>query len=289
MTENKRNCPLCGSAKQRPFHSGEYQGGWVTYVVCEGCGSVFQSPAPSQADLDRYYESEYRLQYQGTEGPTAKDLRNQEGRAASLVNFMTGLVQPGAKHLDIGSSAGILLREFRQRLGTQPAGIEPGRAYRQFAEAAGLQVYPSLEDIKAAGEGRFDVISMSHVLEHLTDPVGYLADLRTEVLAHNGLLLLEVPNLYAHRSVELAHLQAYSTHTLVETVRKGGYAVKKLKRHGMPRSRWIPLYITLLAVPDPKAAVRPVRREAYPRLKRKIGFARRKLLTKLMLPGTWMN
>jgi 2-polyprenyl-3-methyl-5-hydroxy-6-metoxy-1,4-benzoquinol methylase len=289
MAENGRGCPLCGSSEQRYFHSGEYQGAFITYVACTSCGLVFQSPAPSQEDLDKFYESQYRLQYQGTEGPTAKDLRNQQGRADSLVNFMRGQVHPGSRHLDIGSSAGVLLREFRERLGTSPVGVEPGRAYRDYAEQQGLKVYPSLEELKAAGEAPLDVISMSHVVEHLTDPVDYLSHLRKALLAPGGRLLLEVPNLYAHNSLELAHLQAYSTHTLMETVRKAGFSVQKLKKHGMPRSRWIPLYITLLAAPDPDASARPVRAERNPRLKRKIGFARRKLLTKLGLPGTWLN
>lgn len=289
MAESERVCSLCGNASQELFFQGELKGYPVKYVLCRNCGMVYQSPAPSQEELDRYYESEYRLQYQGSEDPTEKDLRVQRGRAESLVSFTAARTGKLSAHLDIGSSAGVLLQAFHEAFGTRPVGIEPGRAYREYARRQGLVVYASLDELKASETGPFDLISLAHVLEHLPDPAAYLAELRNGLLGPGGFLLIETPNLYAHDSFEPAHLSAFSPHTLAETVRKAGYDILVLEKHGRPRSRRIPLYLTLLAVPHHAGGgftVQPERRVA---LKRKLGFLRRRLLEKIMLPGTWMN
>jgi len=80
-----------------------------------------------------------------------------------------------------------------------------------------LTVYPSLDDLGQADGGRFDLVSMAHVLEHIPNPVEYLSDLRERYLTPDGWLLIEVPNLYAHDSFEIAHSIAFSSHTLRET------------------------------------------------------------------------
>jgi hypothetical protein len=132
---------------------------------------------------------------------------------------------------------------------------------------------------------------MAHVLEHLPDPVGYLVHLRETLLAPDGLLLIEVPNLYAHNSFEVAHLAAFSAHTLQETVRKAGFSVQLLVQHGQPRSVVLPLYLTLLARPE----IPPIGPEDYlvrpewgVALKRRLGFARRRLLQRLFPALAWV-
>ncbi|GAH07136.1 unnamed protein product, partial [marine sediment metagenome] len=108
---------------------------------------------------------------------------------------------------------------------------------------AGLKVFESLDSMKAAGEREFDLISMIHVLEHIPDPVGYLEQLRDNYLTPQGRILIEVPNLFAHDSFEIAHLTSFSRHSLVEVVKIAGFTTIFLEPHGRPRSNMIPLYI----------------------------------------------
>jgi hypothetical protein len=127
---------------------------------------------------------------------------------------------------------------------------------------------------------------MSHVLEHLPDPVTYLAHLRKVVLVPDGRLLLEVPNLYAHDSFEVAHLVSYSPHTLMQIVEKAGFEIVKLEKHGRPRSKLLPLYLTLLACPAASQtwSLRPERGVA---LKRRLGMLRRRIAEKLFPSRAW--
>lgn len=285
MPETVARCPLCEAEDHVLFDRRVFRGQTVENRLCRRCGFVFQSPRMTEAEAAAYYAAEYRRMYQGDEGPGQKDLTVQRQRAASLVSFLRTHGVAARRHLDIGASAGLLLGAVREALGAEPVGVEPGRAYREFAQAGGLRMYARLEDLMAGQPGRFDLISMAHVLEHLPDPVGYLRLLRETLLAPDGWLLIEVPNLFCHDSFEVAHLTAFSAHTLRQALEKAGYEVVALEAHGRPRSDVLPLYLTALAKPTQRAfAFAPERGVA---LKRRLGLLRRALLLRLMPGRAW--
>jgi SAM-dependent methyltransferase len=197
--------------------------------------------------LEAFYQAEYRRHVQAQEGPVEKDIRVQAGRAGSLLDFVRPEVDRVARHLDLGSSTGALLSAFQKAYGCQSFGVEPGDAYREYSRRSGHHVVPDLVDLAGDLRRGFDLVSLAHVLEHMSDPVGTLVDLRQSWLVPGGYLLAEVPNLYGHQSLELAHLTAFSRETLQETLRLAGFEVLKLKAHGRPRSRVFKLYLTVLA------------------------------------------
>ena len=242
-------CPLCGGKESVLFDQRTAHLRLITNRLCSTCGLVFQSPRMADAELQAFYQEEYRRLYQGDQGPGKKDLQVQSLRASALLDFAEGYLPTVTRHLDIGCSAGLLLKRFQEAYGCQPVGVEPGTAYRQYAQNMRLEVYPALDDIREKALERFDLVSMAHVLEHLPEPVAYLANLRKNLLAKDGALLIEVPNLYAHDCFEIAHLVSYSPHTLRELLRIAGYTVLAFKQHGQPRSEIIPLYLTALARP----------------------------------------
>jgi 2-polyprenyl-3-methyl-5-hydroxy-6-metoxy-1,4-benzoquinol methylase len=287
MTELVRECPLCGSSSRAQFDRRQFRGHPVTNVMCSRCGLVYQSPRMSDEESQAFYEAEYRLLYQGQQGPNTKDMLVQTNRAQVTLDFIKPYVSSISNMLDIGSSTGILMHEFKQQYQAEVYGIEPGKVYRDYAVSTGLRVYPSLEELHRANLPRFSLVSMMHVLEHLPDPVGYLARLEADFLEPSGWLLLEVPNLYAHDCFEVAHLLAFSAHTLEQALNKAGYRVIELRRHGQPRSELIPLYITVLAQPDSAAkfVLKPERRV---RLNRHWGFARRRLAERLSPQRAWL-
>jgi 2-polyprenyl-3-methyl-5-hydroxy-6-metoxy-1,4-benzoquinol methylase len=290
MSETVLYCPLCKSEHSRLFDSRTFHGRVVVNRICKDCGLVFQSPRMTEAESAAFYVEEYRQLNEGSTDPTARNIAAQNARAGSLLSFTVPFVDKVVRHLDIGCSMGILLQCFEQQFHCQPVGIEPGAAHRARAGQAGLTVFASLDELEKSGAGRFDLISMSHVLEHLPDPPGYLAHLREALLDPNGRLLLEVPNLYAHDSFEVAHLVSYSTHTLVQTLEKAGFEVIKVERHGRPRSTLLPLYITLLARPK-MAITHPldIQAEKQVSLKRRMGMLRRRILEKLMPGRAWLK
>ncbi len=100
-----------------------------------------------------------------------------------------------------------------------------------------------------------------------------------------------MPNLYAHNCFEVAHLTAFSAHTLRQTLQKAGFAVHAFLKHGQPRSVMLPLYLTVLARPQtaPLAPEEvPLQPERGVALKRRLGMARRRLLQRLFPSLAWI-
>lgn len=290
MPQLVKFCPLCGVEKFLVFDQRDFRGFEVTNVLCSQCGLVFQTPRMSESELDAFYQENYRVAYQGQEGPSDKDLKVQKARAEYLVNLLQGLeINKVHNYLDIGSSAGYLITGVQQLFRCEAVGIEPGDAYRKYAESKGIQVFKELSLIEEAEIPRFDLVSLIHVLEHLPDPVEYLKTLRNKFLTQSAKLLVEVPNLYAHDCFEVAHLTSFSSDRLVQVLKSAGFKCLFIEKHGYPRSRMIPLYITVLAQPeiDDSREIK-IKIESLVRLKRRTGLLHRRIIERLFPSYAWL-
>lgn len=293
MSENVPACPLCANETSRPFDQRVFRGLPVANRICAACSFVFQTPRMTEAELQEFYAAEYRRLYQGSAGLVDKDLAAQTQRAKALLAFIwpkrsgSALLNEDSLFLDIGCSAGKLLESFAQAFHCRVVGVEPGDAYRAEDQRRGLDVYASLDGVEQAGQYPCDLISLIHVLEHLPDPVRYLAHLRQKLLKPDGALLIEVPNLYGHDCFEVAHLSSFSAHTLNETLYQAGFEIVAGKVHGAPRSRLLPLYLTVLACPLQTVLPSRVTPERGVERKRRLGMLRRRILTRLFPSWAW--
>jgi SAM-dependent methyltransferase len=283
-------CPLCENERHRFFETLQDNQHTLTYMLCETCGLVFQSPRMSDDELKDFYQADYRRLVQEDVGPTEKDLRVQAGRARNLLNFLHKRLHSVRSHLDIGSSAGTLLEVIQKRYNCTSVGVEPGDAYRTLSQERGWEVVDDLEDIKDKYLASFDLVTIAHVLEHLPDPVGYLCNLREKWMRPEGHLLIEVPNLYGHTALELSHLAAYTTMTMRRLLNRAGYQMIELEAHGNPRSRLLPLYLTALAQASsdrlPRVSYRSNPRGILAR--RKIGMFWARSMTRIFPGWAWL-
>jgi SAM-dependent methyltransferase len=290
MPEILEKCPLCSEKKSLPFDRRKYKGYVIENRICAHCGLVFLSPRMTEKELDAFYRDEYSQLYRGEKGILPREISTQHGRAAASLDFISGFVSSVQRHLDFGCSTGIQLDDFHQKYGSEMVGVEPDPVRREHAGEKGVAVYASLDDLLEGERGNFDLISLFHVLEHLSNPVQYLTLFRERFLAPGGWLLIEVPNLYGHDSFEVAHLFAFSSHTLVETLRRTGFEITALKTHGKPASKILPLYLTVLAqaVPVPEQAnpYNPVP-ERWVAAKRKLGLLKKGVYQRLLPQLAW--
>ncbi len=245
------HCPLCGAnhSESAPFNRKLDCGVEWRYHICRQCSLVYQSPQMNDQEAAEFYSSDYWKLWGQGDAPDDAQTRLQQARAEHLL----GLVPPTtkvARLLDIGCAAGFILREARTRFSAIAVGVEPSDSFQQYCLQDGFRVYRSTDDLLAAGEDRFDCITMSHVLEHLSDPVGTLRTLRHHLLAEGGVLAIEVPNLYAHRAFEAGHPICFTENTLRATLAAAGFATKSLLIHNHPRPHLQrPLYISAIAAP----------------------------------------
>jgi 2-polyprenyl-3-methyl-5-hydroxy-6-metoxy-1,4-benzoquinol methylase len=194
--EELKSCPVCENIKTRiflecPDHFLSHEK--FTLVECENCKFVFVNPRPAENELSAYYESPDYISHTATK----KGLINfvyikvrelTLKRKFTLVNKFTS----GKSILDIGCASGELLNEFKNN-GWKTLGIEPNEnARRSASENYGLQVEEE-SFLNKIEKGTFDVISMWHVLEHVSNLQERMKQLST-IVKDDGILVIALPN-----------------------------------------------------------------------------------------------
>ena len=157
---------------------------------------------------------------------------NYRAQVESQVAWLKPLLGPTGLWLDIGAGMGLLLWEARRhRPHWDYRALEPDPAASQSLEGlARIEVdFESFWDGHEVA-GSADVITLSHVLEHLREPKPALIRLRNE-LRPGGVLLVEVPNdplhelLRVDRVSDLPHLWFFSRKGLMQLLEDSGFVI----------------------------------------------------------------
>jgi SAM-dependent methyltransferase len=142
-----------------------------------------------------------------------------------------GNLRPG-KLLDVGCGNGNRVVQF-QKLGWDAQGqeVDP-KAAAEARRISGAPVHVGPLEEAGFPDSTFDAITMSHVIEHVHDPVGLLQECR-RILRLNGTLVIVTPNSqsYGHarfgafwRGLEPPrHLHLFSQRALHQTAVKAGF------------------------------------------------------------------
>jgi 2-polyprenyl-3-methyl-5-hydroxy-6-metoxy-1,4-benzoquinol methylase len=151
--------------------------------------------------------------------------------------------QPGRHLLEIGCAHGERLHYLRT-LGWNVQGVEFSDMAASRAREKGLPcITSSIEDCSWP-EGSFDVIIMSMVLEHLSDPLSILRRVN-RLLKPGGRLLLSVPNIngiearlfgsYAYTLQVPTHLAHFTPKTLSRMLSEAGFDDLEVTYQGFHR------------------------------------------------------
>ena len=147
----------------------------------------------------------------------------------------------GGTLLDVGCGNGDYLATMRD-LGWQVSGLEPDPKAAELGLQKGLQIsIGTLETLQLPAE-QFDVVTLSHVIEHLHDPIATLREIR-RLLKPNGLIWIATPNLesFGHgrygaawRGLEIPrHLVLFSTQHLRRCLAEAGFECPPLSRQAL--------------------------------------------------------
>jgi len=145
--------------------------------------------------------------------------------------------------LELGCGAGFLLASAAAR-GFNGLGIEVDRNSLELCRERGVRVRSEdFLDFAACHQGQFDIVALSHVLEHIQAPVSWLKSIR-RVLRPGGYVALAQPNheglvprLFGRRwyAWDLArHCWHFTPMTLSRALREAGFTDGDIKLLSMP-------------------------------------------------------
>ncbi|HFG0565336.1 TPA: class I SAM-dependent methyltransferase [Flavobacterium psychrophilum] len=148
-------------------------------------------PQPLLDILPKYYESEDYISH--TDGKRSLFEKMYQivksyslNKKVSLINTLH--LQKGSL-LDIGAGTGDFLATAKKQ-GWQITGIEPNEKAKIISISKGVSFAENLESISSHS---FDVITMWHVLEHVSDLENQIKLLK-RLLKPNGTIIIAVPN-----------------------------------------------------------------------------------------------
>lgn len=200
-------CPFCGENGVRFWFAHDSVADRKTYPLysCEGCGSSFVYPRPSNGYLATFYAGGQNSLQQNQRGDTEAEIYDRA--LQEEVDFPNSTVDAeriarlarkfgtGKRLLDIGAGYGFFSRAAGQQ-GFEVTALEINDASRRiFRQMNRFEAMPLMLDDSMAGAyaGEFDVVLLSQVLEHIPDVDDAVRQIRT-LLRPGGLCVIAVPH-----------------------------------------------------------------------------------------------
>jgi SAM-dependent methyltransferase len=191
-----KRCPLCsGEASllySDCFDFEYFVESSAQFYRCTDCGFVLMDPLPTRTELSELYPADYHNFDPPSNGISRLLLdRYYEHQSALCRRRMA----EGGSFLEIGCAAGDILERMQRSGHHDVRGIEISREACEQAWKRDLNVFHGTLD-EFESDDKFDLVFMSHVIEHVLDPVATVAKIRT-MLKPRGVLYLETPNVRA--------------------------------------------------------------------------------------------
>jgi 2-polyprenyl-3-methyl-5-hydroxy-6-metoxy-1,4-benzoquinol methylase len=222
-------CPLCGNAVSRTFLPCD---GFV-FVRCTACSVVYQNPRPVFDDLRRRYGEEY-FTYEITNEEAFFRLMRLGMADVGFQERTAGLPAP-RRFLDIGCATGMLIESMKKE-GWETQGVDVCRESAEYGMShRGVNIFVGTLEEAHFPDNRFQVVHFSHLIEHVPDPRGFLAEVK-RILAPGGLAVITTPNVdgfqarlfrKAWRSAIADHLVLFSRKTLGRLIAEAGFDIRQ--------------------------------------------------------------
>lgn len=229
--ERVKACPGCGARDREHLYSGLRDriffcapGEWTMYK-CASCGSGYLDPRPTPETIGLAYESYYTHVKATDHAPLQFRARLMRSLANGYRNYRYGTslypsskwgVIPAilsskirkrfereARHLepplnrsrllDLGCGDGSFI-QYASHIGWEAYGADPDPLVVSSLQERGLSVRQGSVEAYHDLAGTFDVVTLSHVIEHVHDPREFLNATRL-LLKPGGMIWIETPNI----------------------------------------------------------------------------------------------
>lgn len=263
---SERCCPVCSNLERTTIYTTPTK---QTINCCVQCGMVYADGSPA---MDYAKDSIYTC---------AETYQSQAAHYERIVENVTDAgVDFSASVLDVGCAVGGLMQALLSAGFKTVHGMSLSAGEVALCESRGLTAFQ--RDIANLGIlSPYDLVTVSHVLEHVPDVPQFLYNLRRWVKP-NGLVYIEVPDAskYAECFTSICqgfnseHINHFSLEYLREALRKAGYYVHGWGAYTMPIERTDSTYPCIWAVATPRefgalrSAIENYRNKLVPQVER---------------------
>jgi SAM-dependent methyltransferase len=225
-------CPLCNRRGEICYAELEdsvwFAPGKWAYRICHRCQILWLDPRPTKECFNLIYPPNYLTHGEPVNPLSARSdflanlmlqiklevLHRSYGYSLSSSNFLGRFIGIVVAHipvvkrwvgytvrflharkgnlLDVGCGNGEFLLTM-SKLGWQVKGIEPDPVSTSLSRKAGIEIYQGSVESAPLEHDSFDAITMNHVIEHLSDPIGTVKKL-VSTLRPGGLFVSISPN-----------------------------------------------------------------------------------------------
>lgn len=228
---SKQPCYVCGKSHFSKVDGTVRDIPRMPIFKCSNCGLVFLG---SNSHID---DSFYQKSNMYTNKPTWEEhleaCRDDDMRRASFLLPLT----EGKEVLDIGCGAGGFLL-YSKETSSRVVGVDLDSLYLSLIADQGIDTFEDISEV----EGKFDVITLFHVVEHLKDPREFLTEVVDRVCKKDSRIIVEVPNandalLTVFENKEFkeftywgCHLNLFTENSLLRLVESIGLKVEEISQ-----------------------------------------------------------
>lgn len=243
-----RNCNLCDFQKFELVKS-KLRDDKTKYKVyrCKNCSHIQLLPRPTRDEDKKFYDKNLQDKNRRKEIDYEKLQLNNLFDTKRHVRFIQSLCKDAnCNLLDIGAGYGFFVNELYNSGYKNIIGVEVSDERRKLAiRHSAVQIIDFDVNRPNKDIGRFNMITLFHVLEHMPDPILFLKNIKN-LITSNGIIICEVPNVremlldnckeYNDFYWIRAHLNYFSKETLLNCLKKAEYRYVEIKfqqRYGL--------------------------------------------------------
>jgi len=201
---------------------------------CKNCDMVFADPMPSDTALADFNASYFSFAHGGkpqSRTATAFFSGIARLRIAYVEAYLAIHQITVSRILELGPGPGFFARTWLDR---HPTTIFKAIETDSSCHASLKEIVVHLVDCaeRHAKEDPFDLVVMSHVLEHVSRPIQFISE-ATQNLRKGGALFIEVPcRDWEHKSIDEPHLLFFDKEPMKRLLEKQGFGEIKVSYFG---------------------------------------------------------
>lgn len=204
-------------------------------VICKECGFVYASPVLDDEQITKYYKTVSNYENPQSKGENNREDKNKFDRMYQFVSERFPAQFKG-NALDIGCAVAYGLFLFKKS-GWNVLGIDPSikcaEISRQLYDVT-VAIGTFEKNLLELTESSYDLVILSHVVEHLKSPQSLISNLRS-LLTDSGVLYIEVPNLLKTSDTmtyfNFEHVNYFTPTTLTSFMGKIGFQLDHLETY----------------------------------------------------------